>query len=92
MDHRGLARPDPLARVVKGKFMPVSWKRRLAVVLSCAWVVLWLLAYLIDPFKDFRAVLVGMLAFGLAPVAFYWLGVWVWAGYRESKALGQRRR
>jgi len=68
--------------------MQISWKRRLAVALSCAWIILWFMAYLVDPFKDFRAVLFGMVAFGFAPVAFYWLGVWVRAGYKNSKAQG----
>lgn len=65
--------------------MPNSWKHRLGIAVSAIWVLLLIVGYLMDPYKDFRASAFGITLFGIVPISMGWLAWWVWDAFAKSK-------
>ena len=66
--------------------MELSWKRRLAIGASVLWILLWISGYLVDPYKDLRTSIFGVLVFGILPMTIAWLSWWVWSAFRAGRA------
>lgn len=58
----------------------ISWKLRLAIVLSCIWLVI-----VIAGSQGQREALTLILVFGIAPLVLLWGTAWVWPGYRKQR-------
>lgn len=62
-----------------------TWKRRLAIVLSGLWIVVWALLYVNDPYKSMKDSITGMILLGVLPVAIPWASLWVWHGFARGE-------
>jgi hypothetical protein len=71
--------------------MHLSGKKRLAIVLSVAWLLFWAWSYFDSAFVSFENKLSGFLLFGLLPVAVPWSAGWVWSGFRGGLGSGRVR-
>ena len=61
----------------------MSGPRRLAIVLSIAWVAFFFFGYYTDRYDGFRAG--PFLVLGVCPVAISWAVWWVWRGFGRVK-------
>jgi hypothetical protein len=59
--------------------MALSWKRRLGISASVICLMLWIAGYLMDPSKNIRQSMFGIVLFGVVPVLICWSIWWVWS-------------